>query len=84
MPIAWELDSPNQVSEGENKVQYLLLPSLSLSFQHTGQPYLVWEGTIQVSIGILAKRQECLEGSLEPGYYSSKGKNYGYNQIYDS
>lgn len=28
----------------------------------------------KVSVGILAKRQECLEGSSEAGYYSSQGR----------
>lgn len=48
--------------------------ALDCHFQHTNQPCLVWEGPIQSVSWYSCQRQECLEGSLEPGYYSSQGR----------
>lgn len=71
----WLLNSPKQVFERARwNLQYLLLPGLACRFSTQIGPIHCGRELHSVSFGILAKRQEYLEGNLEPGYYSSQGR----------
>lgn len=65
--IPWQLDSPKQVSEREREGA----SGICSIFCYLAVACHFIRELHKVSIGILAKRQECLEGSLEAGYYSS-------------